>query len=573
MLKNSPMGKWLNHVPPLCGPGHLGSLPSPVEYEYRLPQYDMDSTEEGGVDVSDCHIEFNEVNKKSYVLALDIGTTVIRAYVYDKNVNVLGSSHSKVTLLHPKPLLSEIEPHKLYHEVIDCIHRCIKASGLTADEITCMGIATQRNTFITWDKETGVPFHNFITWQDLRGKEYVKDWNHSYTMKALNTGAKLLHTFTRSPRHLAASVLRFLSPQVTMRLKWLLNHNEELKERLHYGQVLFGCMDTWIMWKLTGGKVHATDYSCASSTGLFDPFQMEWSAVVCKLLDIPMLIFPTIKDTSGFFGTCDPKIVGAAIPITAVVADQQSAMFGDCCFSVGDVKCTMGSGTFIDLNTGDIPHASIAGLYPLVGWKIGSELVYIAEGVAADTGRVLEWAQNLNIFNDVSELASIAESVPDNGGVYFVAAFSGLQAPINDDTAVTTMIGMTPSTDRAHVVRAILESLAFRFKLLYETMLTETKQPIKTVRVNGGVSNNKFVLQLMADLTNQVIEKSRFTDMTNLGAAFLAGLGQGIWKSKEDLVNLQGCDQVFAPQEKWCKYKTVFRTWERAVNRSKKWYL
>ncbi|CAI9722036.1 putative glycerol kinase 5 [Octopus vulgaris] len=570
MLRNSSFGKWLNHVQPRCGQSQQSTLDSPVEGNFSLPPYEMEDTKKENI--ANLFEKLDVSGEEVYVLALDIGTTMIRAYVYDRNINIVGSFHTKAKLLHPQPTFCEIEPDTLYNQVLYCLDGCIKDSGLTYSQITCMGMATQRNTFITWDRETGKPFHNFITWQDLRGKEYVKDWNHSYTMKALNTGAKLLHTFTRSPRHLAASVLRFLSPQVTMRLKWLLNHNELLKDRLYQNQVLFGCIDTWLLWKLTAGRVHATDYSCASSTGLFDPFQMEWSSVVCKLLDIPMTIFPELKDTSGLFGRCDPQILGAAIPITGIVADQQGAMFGDCCYTVGDVKCTMGSGTFIDLNTGNQPHASIAGLYPLVGWKIGSELVFIAEGVSSDSGCVLEWAKSLSIFEEESKLADIAESVPDNGGVYFVAAFSGLQAPINDDTAVTTMIGMTPNTAKAHVVRAILESLAFRFKLLYETMLTETKLPISSVRVNGGVSNNRFVLQLMSDLTSQVIEKSKFTDMTNLGVAFLAGLGHGIWKCKEELFKLRGCDRVYTPQKKWNKYKNIFRTWERAVNRSKKWY-
>lgn len=337
---------------------------------------------------------------------------------------------------------------------------------------------------------------------------------------------------------------------------------------------MFGCMETWLLWKLTGGAVHATDYSCASSTGLFDPFQIEWSSIVCNLVNIPMSIFPEIKPTSGIFGHTDTAVLGAEIPITCLVGDQSASTFGECCFDIGDIKCTMGTGMFIDLNTGNKPHASVAGLYPVIGWKIGdNDIVYLAEGIASDIGITLTWAQTLDLFEDVSDTDNIANSVPDTNGAYFVPAFSGLQAPINDDKACTSLIGLTPKTTKAHIVRAVLESIGFRFKLLYETVLEETKIPLSHIRVDGGVSNNNFIVQLMADLTNQPIDRSKQTDnMTSLGTAFLAGLAMGVWKDEEELRQIRETEREFEPQPSWSRYKHVFHQWERAVARSRQWY-
>ncbi|VDI29496.1 putative glycerol kinase 5 [Mytilus galloprovincialis] len=513
-----------------------------------------------------------------YIISLDIGTTSLRSHIYDKNGFIRGSSSKRIELLHPKPGWSEMVPDVLYKQVVSCITESMKAASIKVNQVTCMGITTQRNTFITWDRETGEYFHNFLTWQDLRARDTVKNWNRSYKMKFLNSGSSILHTFTRQKRFLAASVLKFMSPQVTMRLLWCLEHVEKLKARVVDNQVMFGCIETWLLWKLTGGKVHATDYSCASGTGLFDPFQVEWSTIVCNLLNIPMSIFPTVKDTSGFFGDTDPCIFGESIPITSVVSDQTGAMFGECCFNVGDIKCTMGTGTFVDLNTGSTPHASIAGLYPIIGWKIKNELVYVAEGLIGDTGTVMEWCKSLDLYEDVSETDTIAESVQSSDGVYFVSAFSGLQAPINDDKASSLLIGMKPSTTKAHIVRSVLESLAFRFKILYETILTETRIPLSYIRADGGVCNNNFLMQLMSDLTHQPIDRAKQRgDMTSLGTAFLAGLATGlatgVWKSKDELYDIRQSERVFEPNEEtWTKYKHTFSQWERAVQRSREWY-
>ncbi|XP_076435847.1 glycerol kinase 5-like isoform X2 [Babylonia areolata] len=462
-----------------------------------------------------------------YVLALDVGTTTMRGHVYDRQGRIKGSSSVKLQIDQLKPGWFEIDPHKLFDDAKTVIRDSIRAAGLTAGQVKCLGIATQRNTFVTWDRETGETFHNLISWQDLRASDDVLQWNNSVTLRLLNSGARFAHFFTRQKRHKAASVLRFMTKQVTLRLHWVLNNVPNVRSRACENQALFGCIETWLVWKLTDGQVHATDYSCASTTGIFDPYSVEWSPVVTGLVNIPTSILPEIRDTSGDFGSTHPDIFGVPIPIRAVVADQQGAMFGQCCFKAGDIKCTMGTGTFVDINTGSKPHASMTGLYPLVAWKIGKDLTYIAEGHSADTGTVLEWAQKIGLFEDVSETGEMAASVQDSGGVCFVPSFSGLQQPVNDDSATTSLMGVTQATTKAHIVRAMLDSLAFRFKGLYEAIISETQIPLSCIRVDGGVCNNDFLVQMLADIIHQPIDRSAHPDMTSLGAAFLAGLASG----------------------------------------------
>ncbi|MED6235170.1 putative glycerol kinase 5, partial [Ataeniobius toweri] len=350
-------------------------------------------------------------------------------------------------------------------------------------------------------------------------------------------------------------------------------------QAIEEGNCCFGTIDTWLLFKLTKGRVHATDYSNASSTGMFDSYQMCWSGFLCSLVSLPLSIFPQVENTGHNFGSIDPSIFGVSIPIMSVMADQQAAMFGECCFDVGDVKITMGTGTFMDINTGVKPHTSLAGLYPLVGWKIGSDVVYLAEGNAADTGTAIKWAQELELFSDVTETSDMAYSVSDSDGVCFVPSFSGLQAPLNDPRACASLMGLKPSTTKSHLVRAILESVAFRNKQLYETMLRETHIPITQIRVDGGVSSNNFVTQLTADLFGRKLVRPQHHEMSSLGAAFVAGLAVGFWTTREELKKLQNADKVFLPKgaakrgtaRPSQEYIPVLQSWERALRRSMNW--
>ncbi|XP_034039834.1 putative glycerol kinase 5 isoform X1 [Thalassophryne amazonica] len=522
----------------------------------------------------------NGFTKKSFILAVDVGTTSVKCHVYDKKATVRGSCTVKIVPLYPETGWVEMDPDTLWKGFVSVVKGAVKDAGVQMGQIEALGISTQRATFTTWDRKTGVPFHNFISWQDLRAADLVKSWNRSCTMKTVHGAMKVLYFLTRQNRYLAASLIVFSTQHVTLRLVWVLTHNKKAWQAVAEGNCCFGTIDTWLLFKLTKGHVHATDYSNASSTGIFDSYQMCWSGFLCSLVSLPLSILPEVHDTSHHFGSTDPCIFGVSIPIMSVMADQQAAMFGECCFDVGDVKVTMGTGTFMNINTGNNPHTSLAGLYPLVGWKIGPEVVYLAEGNSADTGTAIRWAQDLDLFTDVQQTSDMAYSVANSDGVCFVPSFSGLQAPLNDPKACASLMGLKPSTTKCHLVRAILESVAFRNKQLYDIMLRETLIPITKIRVDGGVSSNDFVMQLTADLLGRKVARRKHREMSCLGAAFVAGLGVGFWKSQEELKKLHYDGQTFLPKgspkgltnsPSW-EYVPVLQSWESALRRSMNWY-
>ncbi|XP_048361966.1 putative glycerol kinase 5 isoform X2 [Sphaerodactylus townsendi] len=389
-------------------------------------------------------------------------------------------------------------------------------------------------------------------------------------MKAVHGVSSVLHFFTRIELFLLTSTLAFTTQHISLRLAWVLQNMPEVEQAVKDDNCCFGTVDTWLLYKLTKGAVYATDYSNASTTAFFDPF--KWSVILGKLFSIPMSIFPPVKDTSYMFGLADAEIFGEPIPVTALVADQQAAMFGECCFNPGDVKVTMGTGSFWDINTGSKVHVSGTGLYPLVGWKIGKELAYLAEGNASDTGNAIKWAQDLDLFSNAEETSRMSYSLDNSGGVCFVPSFSGLQIPVNDPCACTSFMGITSSTTKNHLVRAVLESIAFRNKQLYETIAREVDIPTTFICADGGVSKNNFVMQMTSDLIDKTIDKPVITDMSCLGAAFLSGLAIGFWSDKEELKKLRKTDMVFTPQKEPEEYEFAISNWKKAVQRSLHWY-
>nr|XP_027319723.1 putative glycerol kinase 5 isoform X3 [Anas platyrhynchos] len=459
-----------------------------------------------------------------YVLGVDVGSTAVKCHVYDRAAAVRGSSCRKVESLYPHPGWVELDPEVLWSQFIGVIKEAVQAAGLHMRQVAGLGISTQRATFITWHRKTGKPFHNFISWQDLRSAELVNSWNRSLLLKADEAAKK--------------------------------------------NNCCFGTVDTWLLYKLTKGSVYATDYSNASSTGIFEPFTKCWNPTLSNLLSIPMSVYPPVKDTSFSFGSADSEIFGVPVPIMSLVADQQSAMFGECCFLPGDVKLTMGTGGFWNINTGGNLYASKRDLYPLIGWKIGDEVVYITEGCMSDIGNAIKWAQDINLFTNVDETAEMARSIVDSQGVCFVPGF---QVSANDPYLCASFMGLKPTTSRSHLVRAILESVAFRNKQLYDIIVKKVHIPLQTVRADGGVSNNSFVMQMTSDLINKKIEKPANTDMSSLGAAFLAGLASGLWTDKEQLKKLRRIEAVFEPQKDLEEYRPAMDTWMQAVKRSLHW--
>lgn len=316
-----------------------------------------------------------------------------------------------------------------------------------------------------------------------------------------------------------------------------------------------------------------TDVSSAAATGLFDPFLMTWSDLMMRLLGIPCNMFPEVVDTSRNFGVIPKDIFGVEIPIFCSMADQSASLFGTGCMQPGDLKITLGTGTFMNVNSGRKLHASVAGLYPVVGWQIGDELVYMIEGAWNDTGTIVEWAKNIGIIDDLAETAKIANSVNDSDGVYFIPAFSGLHIPINDYTAAAGFIGIKPTTNKSHIIRSLLESIVFGIMQLFYVLGEETNFTHQKIRIDGGVSANDFVLQLLADLTGLDVERGTTTEMSILGVAFLAGLQCGVWKNREDVEKLRKTARIFHPnKENMIRYQPIIAQWKQALERFGRWY-
>ena len=295
------------------------------------------------------------------IIGIDIGSTNICCYVFDELCKVKGNSQMAIKLEHPKPGYTEIDPNSLWEQFLFVVNGALQSANITAHDITTFGISVQRGSFITWDRSTGEPLHNFIGWQDLRASKVTEEWNSSFTINSIKAVSKVLYAITGNNRYKAASVINFSPAHGSMRLHWMLKNNPLVYQKAHNGTLLFGTIDTWLIWKLSKGRLHITDFSNASSTGIFDPYMMSWSSFFCGILDFPLSIFPSFVDTSGFILDVDETIFGASFPIHGLAADQQASVFGQCCFNEGDINCTLGTGTFIDINTGITPHATIGG--------------------------------------------------------------------------------------------------------------------------------------------------------------------------------------------------------------------
>ena len=367
--------------------------------------------------------------------------------------------------------------------------------------------------------------------------------------------------------------IEILLLQASMRLLWAFQKYPRAKMLADEGEICFATLDAWLVWKLTKHELFVSEYSCASATGLYDPYQLSWSSFVCRILGIPMSIFPTVLDSSGTFGECAEDFFGAKIPISAVVGDQSAAMYGQCCFSRGDLKLTLGTGAFMNLNIGSKAHASLAGFYPIIGWKIGSKVVHLVEGSSNTCGNAVDWLQRMNWIENPAQSEEIANECETTEGAYFVPNFNGIQAPIIDSLACGSIMGISQKTKPCHIVRAALESLAFRNKQLYDSLKTETNVSVKRFVCDGGVSNNNLVVQLTADLIGKKLAVPDYNEMSALGAAYLAGLAVGYWRNEDELSRLSRSRFVKKPnKETAAAYKPIFQTWFKAMKRSLNWY-
>ena len=494
---------------------------------------------------------------KKYIVALDQGTTSSRAIIFDKEQNIIGMSQKEFTQIYPKEGWVEHDPMEIWATEYSVLQEVLAKSNITQEDIAAIGITNQRETTIVWDKNTGKPVYNAIVWKCRRTahicnelkkqglEQYIKD----------TTGLVIDAYFSAT------------------KIKWILDNVEGAREKANRGELLFGTVDSWLVWKLTNGKVHITDYTNASRTMLYNIKELKWDEKMLEILDIPKSMLPEVRNSSEVYGYANLGVKGGVrVPIAGIAGDQQAALFGQAAFNKGDVKNTYGTGCFLLMNTGEKMVKSKNGLVTTIAIGMDNKVQYALEGSVFVGGAVVQWLRDeLEMISDSSDTDYFATKVEDNGGVYVVPAFVGLGAPYWDMYARGTIVGLTRGTNKNHIIRAALESIAYQTKDVLDAMVDEVKEDIKCIKVDGGASKNKFLMQLQSDIVGKKVIRPIITETTALGAAYLAGLAVGFWKDKDEISKFWYSSEEFNPnldeekREKYCK------GWKKAVYRSKDW--
>ena len=489
---------------------------------------------------------------KKYILSLDEGTTSARAILFDKNGNIVSSAQREFTQLYPKPGFVEHDPLEIYSAQYSALTEAIAHIGAQPDEIASVGITNQRETAIVWEKSTGKPIYNAIVWQCRRTAdicEELKSRGYEDYIKD-TTGLKIDAYFSGT------------------KIKWILDNIKDAREKAQKGELLFGTVDTWLIWKLSGGKIHITDYTNASRTMLFDIHSLRWDKKLLDILDIPENMLPEVKSSSEVYGNIN--ILGEQIPVSGIAGDQQAALFGQKCFSEGDTKNTYGTGCFMLMNTGNKAYKSKNGLLTTVAATLKEEKpCYALEGSVFVGGAVIQWLRDeLGIISNSAQSEECAKAVADNGGVYIVPAFAGLGAPYWDMYARGTITGLTRGSNKNHIVRAALESIAYQSNDLLCAILKDSEIPLTSVYADGGAAANGFLMQFQADISDVDIICPQCNESTALGAAFLAGLAVGFWEDKAELLSLCSQSRKYSPDITPDKRNELITGWQKAINKT-----
>lgn len=516
-----------------------------------------------------------------YILVVDAGTTSVRSIIFDKETRIISQAFAPIPQIYLHPGWTEQDPQIIMEKCVEVVKKALQEANLTGEDIAAMGITNQRSTSLIWEKETGTPLYNAITWQDTRAADLCIKKNTTLTMRFLRGLGSLCKLFSWIPwvkksqlgkMLITISSLSFSPATSLAHLGWILNTVMGARDRARKGELLAGTVDSWLIWNLTKGTVHATDYSNASATNMFDTFRLRWSTLFLNMFDIPVSILPEVRETSGEFGKIHKDFFGTAIPIASVCADQQSALFGETCFHPGDVKCTHGTGTFLDMNVGTDPPVSTHKLIPMIAWSYKGKVTYMLEGFLGATGCAVQWlCDGLQIIKNPSESATLAEQITNTGGIYVVPAFQGLLSPYWDPRARGIVIGLTRDTKKEQIVRATLEGIAYRCKDILLVMEHDSGVPISSIRTDGGASQNDFLLQFMADILDVTIERPELLETTCLGAAFFAGLAVGYWTSQDEIKKYRKVNKTFNPHMSSSERTEHYRTWKKAVERSFNW--
>ena len=490
----------------------------------------------------------------NYVLALDQGTTSSRAILFDREQNILGVSQKEFTQLYPREGWVEHDPMEIWSSQYAVMMEVVAQSGVDPRQIAAIGITNQRETTIVWDKETGRPVYNAIVWQCRRTADIVDE------LTAQGLADHIRKTTGLIPDAYFSAT----------KIKWILDHVAGARERARDGKLLFGTVDTWLTWKLTGGAVHVTDYTNASRTMLYDIHNLCWDETLLAALDIPAAMLPQVRPSSEVYGYAD--IQGASIPIAGIAGDQQAALFGQTCFEPGDAKNTYGTGCFLLMNTGAVPCESRNGLLTTIAIGLKDGVQYALEGSVFVGGAVIQWLRDeMRFLNDSRDAEYYARKVPDNGGVYLVPAFTGLGAPWWDMYARGAIVGITRGTKREHIIRAAQESIAYQVADLVNAMENDTGIPLTQLKADGGASRDMFLMQFQADIMNRSVRRPAIRETTALGAAYLAGLAVGVWKDQVEIKGLWACDTMYHPQMEDTTRQKLLAGWHKAVGRSQNW--
>lgn len=490
-----------------------------------------------------------------YILAIDQGTTSTRAILFDREGQLRWSSQKEITQYYPQPGWVEHDANEIWIKTLQVISNVLIESGISPKDVDSIGITNQRETTVVWDKETGVPIHRAIVWQS-RQTSHLAD-------KLIEDGYKeLFHSKT------GLVIDSYFS---ATKVQWLLDEVEGARERAERGELLFGTIDTWLLWKLTGGEVHATDYSNASRTMLYNIYDLDWDDEILELLNIPRAMLPEVLPSSGIFGKTDTvHFYGERIPIAGIAGDQQAALFGQTAFEKGMIKNTYGTGAFIVMNTGTEPIRSDNGLVTSIGYGIDGEVVYILEGSIFVAGSAIQWLRDgLRMFKESPQSEEYATRVDTTDNVYVVPAFTGLGAPHWDQDARGAVFGITRGTSKEQFIRATLESMAYQTRDVLDTMVKDSGIEIPIMRVDGGAANNDFLMQFQADILGTTIERSKIMETTALGVAYLAGLATGLWKDLDEITEYWEKSATFEPKMSAEKREDLYAGWQAAVEATK----
>ncbi|MNW39482.1 Glycerol kinase [compost metagenome] len=490
--------------------------------------------------------------KETYILALDQGTTSSRAILFNKQGEAVHSAQREFPQYFPKPGWVEHNPNEIWGSILGVIASCLSESGVKPKQIAGIGITNQRETTIVWEKESGNPIHPAIVWQSRQTSEICENLKSSGYDRIFRKKTGLL-----------------IDPYFSgTKVKWILDHVSGSRERAEKGELLFGTIDTWLIWKLSGGRLHVTDYSNASRTLMYNIHELCWDDELLQLLEVPKVMLPEVRSSSEVYGTTIPyHFFGEEVPIAGVAGDQQAALFGQTCFEPGMVKSTYGTGCFMLMNTGEKPVASQHGLITSIAWGINGKVEYALEGSIFVAGSAIQWLRDgLRMFRDAKDSEAYASRVASTEGVYVVPAFVGLGSPYWDSEVRGAVFGLTRGTSKEHFIRATIESLAYQTKDILGAMESDSGFEVKKMRVDGGAVSNEFLMKFQSDILNIPVERPVIRETTALGAAFLAGLAVGYWNDRDELCRTWSLEHSFEPAMKTEYRDALYNGWKKAVH-------